>query len=92
MRLPCAKDLKELQEKLLPEFQKQFNELVQLDSTKKGQPFYDSWFLSLPQLLIILDNVNSSDDLKRELWKTRSSSAYFLDFYQEYYDVQKLFK
>jgi hypothetical protein len=127
-----AKDLKELQEKLLPEFQKQFNELVQLDPTKKGQPlalltlglkmykrilfgdsriaesliemaiilayqpitqpFYDSWFLSLPQLLIILDNVNSSDDLKRELWKTRSSSAYFLDFYQEYYDAQKLFK
>jgi hypothetical protein len=126
-----AKDLKKLQDKL-PEFQKQFNELVKLDPTKKGQPlalltlglkmykripfgdsriaesliemaiilayqpiaqpFYDSWFLSLPQLLIILDNVNSSDDLKRELWKTRSSSAYFLDFYQEYYDAQKLFK
>lgn len=78
--------------KKLSKFQEQFDELVQLEPTKKGQPFYDSWFLSLPQLLIILDNVNSSDDLKRELWKTRSSSAYFLDFYQEYYDAQKLFK
>ncbi|MEB3189200.1 MAG: hypothetical protein VKL42_02520 [Snowella sp.] len=69
--------------KTLSTFQSKFNELVQLDPTKKGQPLHDSWFLSLPQLLIILDNVKSSDDLKRELWKTRNSSAGFLDFYQE---------
>ena len=49
-----------------------------------NSPFFNSWFLSVPQLLVLLDNVNSNDSLKTELWKTRSLSASTLDFYREY--------
>jgi hypothetical protein len=49
-----------------------------------NSPFFNSWFLSVPQLLVLLDNVNSNDSLKTELWKIRSVSASTLDFYFEY--------
>lgn len=81
--------IKNLNEKL-NEFQSQFNELVQLDSERINHPFYNCWFLSVPQLLIILDNINSSDDLKRELWRTRSISTGSLDFYKEYEFARQL--
>lgn len=82
--------------KKIDQFQQQFNELIELDTKKANNPFYNCWFLSLPQLLIILDNVNSSDDLKRELWITRSMSTSSMDFYQEsevkvLVDLQSLF-
>ncbi|MBD1926536.1 hypothetical protein H6F74_09810 [Trichocoleus sp. FACHB-90] len=70
--------------KKLDNFKLQFNEIVLLDPRRTGNPFYNCWFLSVPQLLILLDNVNSSDDLKRELWRTRSISRSSLDFYREY--------
>jgi len=76
--------------KKLNEFQYQFNEIVQLDPTRAGNPFYNCWFLSVPQLLIILDNVHSNDDLKRELWRTRSISTSSLDFYREYEYARQL--
>ena len=76
--------------KKIDQFQQQFKELIELDAEKANNPFYDCWFLSLPQLLIILDNVNSSDDLKRELWITRSMSTSSMDFYQEYEYARQL--
>ena len=83
------KKIEDLNENLR-KFQHQFNELVQLDSQRINNPFYECWFLSVPQLLIILDNVNSSDDLKRELWRTRSISTSSLDFYKEYEYIRSL--
>ncbi|MDF2387805.1 hypothetical protein JMG10_40560 [Nostoc ellipsosporum NOK] len=71
-------------EENLNEFQEKFKELVQLDPTRADNPFYNCWFLSVPQLLILLDNVNCNDDLKRELWRTRSITTGSLDFYREY--------
>ncbi|MEH2117441.1 hypothetical protein [Nostoc sp.] len=76
--------------KKLNDFKLQFNELVQLDPTRAKNPFYNCWFLSVPQLLILLDNVNSSDDLKRELWRTRSITTSSLDFYREYEYAREL--
>jgi hypothetical protein len=76
--------------KKLDEFQSQYNEIVQLDPRRAKNPFYNCWFLSVPQLLILLDNVNSSDDLKRELCRTRSISTSSLDFYREYEYARQL--
>jgi hypothetical protein len=76
--------------KKLDEFQSQYNKIVQLAPKMAKNPFYNCWFLSVPQLLILLDNVNSSDDLKRELWRTQSLSTSSLDFYREYEYARQL--
>jgi hypothetical protein len=76
--------------KKLDEFKLQFSELIKLDPRKANNPFYNCWFLSVPQLLILLDNVTSSDDFKRELWRTRSITTSSLDFYREYYYARQL--
>jgi len=46
------------------------------------QPFFHCWFLSVPQLLILLDNVTDSASFKSALWSCRhiatgSSDLYF---------------
>jgi DNA-binding transcriptional ArsR family regulator len=70
---------------IIKNIQKELKELNNLQSTtSNSSPFFNSWFLSLPQLLVLLDNVNSNDSLKTELWKTRRLSASTLDFYREY--------
>jgi Holliday junction resolvase-like predicted endonuclease len=47
-----------------------------------NRPFFHCWFLSVPQLLILLDGVTDSDGFKDALWKCRhivtgSSDLYF---------------
>ncbi|MBD2500488.1 hypothetical protein [Anabaena azotica] len=84
-----AKKLNKLNDKI-NEFKIQFKELIKLNSTWANHPFNNCWFLSVPQLLILLDNVTSSDDLKRELWRTRSRTTSSLDFYREYEYARQL--
>ncbi len=83
----CNDDLNQkignLNEKL-NKFKCQFDELVKLDSTREKNRFGNCWFLSVPQLLLILDNVNSSDELKNELWRTRHVELGVIDFYKDY--------
>lgn len=64
--------------------------IVQLDPNKLQHPFHNCWFLSVPQLLILLDNVNSNDDLKQELWRTRGITINSLDFYREYDNARQI--
>jgi hypothetical protein len=68
----------------LNKFKCQFDELVKLDSTREESRFGNCWFLSVPQLLLILDNVHSSDELKNELWRTRHVELGVIDFYKDY--------
>ena len=82
----------EILEKKVYEFKEQYNELIKLAPEKTNDPFFYCWFLSLPQLLILLDHVNSSEDLKRELWQTRNFSTGSMDFYKEYNYIQELKK
>jgi hypothetical protein len=72
----------------LTEQKKQLNNLQ--STTSNSSPFFNSWFLSLPQLLVLLDNVNSNESLKTELWKTRYLSTTTLDFYYEYSQARDL--
>lgn len=47
------------------------------------QPFMNCWFLSIPQLLVLLDRVNSNDSFETELWRTRHLTTHSLDWYFE---------
>jgi hypothetical protein len=46
--------------------------------------FFNCWFLSVGHLMVMLDNVASADEFKRELFMTRSVTTGSLDFYFEY--------
>ena len=86
-----------------PRFRKKFDELnktleslveqeASLSSFRSDnhnrQPFFNCWFLSLPQLLVLLDNVNTAEDFKKQLWLTRSVTHGSQDFYHEYSIMQ----
>ncbi|MCH5509686.1 hypothetical protein [Pseudomonas syringae] len=59
-------------------------QLIELSSSEEDmrQPFFHCWFLSVPQLLVLLDNVTDSASFKSALWSCRhiatgSSDLYF---------------
>ncbi len=61
----------------------QIDELAKLLEGFRRQPFFNCWFLSIPQLLVLLDRVNSNDSFKTELWRTRHLTTHSLDWYFE---------
>ncbi|GEB43688.1 hypothetical protein GCM10007872_32310 [Gluconobacter sphaericus NBRC 12467] len=48
-----------------------------------NQPFFHCWFLSVPQLLVLLDDVTSGAGFKDALWKSRHIVTGSSDFYFE---------
>lgn len=52
--------------------------------------FFNCWFLSIPQFLILLDDVDSPEALKSALWNTRHSSMGTLDFYFEHARMRQI--
>jgi Holliday junction resolvase-like predicted endonuclease len=65
---------------LLGEIRTQIS-LLHPGATEIKQPFFHCWFLSVPQLLVLLDDVGSADEFKASLWKTRHMSTGSSDFY-----------
>ena len=55
-----------------------------LDEKGEAARFFNCWFLSVPQFLVLLDGVSSPQSLKDELWNTRHISFGTLDFYFEH--------
>jgi len=58
-----------------------------------NQPFFHCWFLSVPQLLVLLDDVTSGAGFKEALWKSRhivtgSSDLYFDLAYRKNLDTR----
>ncbi|MBR7971942.1 hypothetical protein KDX01_02265 [Burkholderia vietnamiensis] len=49
------------------------------------QPFFNSWFLSVPQLLVLLDDVRGCEDFDSELNRTRHLTMGTRDFYFEHH-------
>ncbi|MFP4298008.1 MAG: hypothetical protein ACLFT0_09135 [Spirulinaceae cyanobacterium] len=90
-RSDLSNKIEKLNQKI-DDFKNQIDEIYELDNDNKKNSnyFYNCWFLSVPQLLVILDNVQSSNELKQELWRTRSMSISSLDFYREYAYARKL--
>lgn len=46
-----------------------------------NQPFFNCWFLSMPQLLVLLDGVTGTADFKAALWSCRHVVTGSSDFY-----------
>ncbi|WP_157212260.1 hypothetical protein [Desulfomonile tiedjei] len=54
------------------------------------RPFFNCRFISLPQLLVMLDEVTCNESLRQSLWRTRSVSYGTRDFYAEHFYNQQL--
>jgi hypothetical protein len=52
-------------------------------------PFFNSWFLSLGHLYIVLDDVLGNESFKDSLFSTRHVTTGSLDFYYEHYLAKK---
>jgi hypothetical protein len=76
-------DRSEINEKL-PIFLKQHEHLKSLNPRQKQFPFYDCWFLSLPQFLILIDDLSEKKSIKKLLDQTKYSSTASFNFYFEY--------
>lgn len=68
----------------------QIQKLVSNDSRLEGQPFFNCWFLSVPQMLVLLDNVSSAETFKSELWRCRHMTTGSLDWYFEYEAARRI--
>lgn len=67
-------------------------QLIELNSGLKetGQSFFNCWFISVPQLLVLLDGVTDSASFKDELWRCRHFATGNFDFYSDFSYMQKL--
>jgi hypothetical protein len=75
--------LEELNE-LIVAIRKQTVRLAELVPEAKEHPFFNCWFLSVGQLLVLLDEVSSAETFKTELWRCRHLSTSSLDWYSEF--------
>lgn len=57
---------------------------------KISQPFFNCWFLSLPQMLVLLDDVSDAASFLNELWQTRHITMGTSDFYYEFSRMKQM--
>jgi len=67
---------------LLGELREQLK-ILHPNEANLGQPFFHCWFLSVPQLLVLLDDVRGAEAFKEALWKTRHVVTGSADFYYD---------
>lgn len=84
------KKLDDLNDKV-EELRKQTEMLVQSNNHNR-QPFFNCWFLSVPQLLILLDDVTDNDSFKSALWDMRHTWTGSLDFYFDFSNWKRIRK
>jgi Holliday junction resolvase len=68
------------------ELSKQHLQLQVLEPRARDQPFFNCWFLSLPQVLVLLDGVASERDLWLRLRRIRHVTSGRYDFYADLAD------
>lgn len=81
--------LKELYKKCL-EYRDLYLKYESMFVEKENIPFFGCWFLSVSQLLILLDGVKDFKDFKKALWQTRHITMKTFDWYYEYSYVSSL--
>jgi hypothetical protein len=64
--------------------------LASVDPRRVERPFFHCWFLSLPQLFVLLEDIESANTFKEALWETRHMSTGSLDFYFDYSYMKQL--
>jgi Holliday junction resolvase-like predicted endonuclease len=81
------KKFKEFNESLV-EMREQVMIPNQGDTARK--PFFNCWFLSVPQLLLLLDGVSDGSAFKTVLWSTRHIVTGNSDFYADLANMRKV--
>lgn len=61
------------------------NRFLYPEDGQHHRPYFNSWFFSLPQLMIILDHVNDAEEFRDALWGIRGMSNGHGDLY---YDIR----
>ena len=74
---------------ILREIEVQEKELAQHRPEKYSQ-FANCWFLSLPQMLIVLDDATDAESFRKTLFEIRSVTMGTLDFYREYANWKRM--
>ena len=54
------------------------------------QPFFNCWFISIPQLLVMLDEVTDADTFRNALWGCRHMTTGTSDLYFEISNMRRL--
>lgn len=57
---------------------------------EKWQPFFACWFLSVPQFLLLLDDIKDAEGFAQELQRTRSFTLGSHDFSYEYCHAKRM--
>lgn len=73
-------ELKEKQAKWV----EQYNKLCLIDTDYPKHPFFDSWFMSLPQLLEVINLSTDNNSFYETLRKTKHITLNTLDWYREF--------
>ena len=84
---------KKIDEKILPQMKLLFeynNKIRKVDKNIDKFPFINCWFLSLPQMLMLIDDSSDTESFIKNLKLTRHGSYKSLDFYYEYDLIKKL--
>jgi hypothetical protein len=72
-------ELNDLLEELRDQLTQLFPSTAQLD-----RPFFHCWFLSVPQIILLLDDTHDPASFRAALWKTRHIATGSSDFYHDY--------
>ena len=73
----------------LQEIRDQYNLAHQGDAEIR-QPFFTCWFVSIPQLLVLLDGVTDADGFRKALWSCRHVTTGTSDLYFEISNMRRL--
>ena len=73
----------------LDEIREQYN-ATHSGKTEVHQPFFNCWFMSIPQLLIVLDEVRDAETFKSALWSYRHMVTGTSDLYFEISNIRRM--
>ena len=73
----------------LEEIREQYN-TAHAGKTEIRQPFFNCWFMSIPQLLIMLDEVSDPETFRATLWSYRHMVTGLSDLYFEMSNLRRM--
>jgi hypothetical protein len=75
--------------KALQKIREQYN-LMHAGETEVHQPFFNCWFMSIPQLLVLLDEVTDAETFRDALWSCRHIVTGTSDLYFEIAHMRRM--
>lgn len=66
------------------------SQMTALAGLTDARPFFNCWFLSVPQLLMLLGKIDGAESFKNALWSTRHAITGANDFYYDFYKMSQI--